>query len=76
CETLTAQFPHAARKLVGLGLAMPGPFGINELYDDPWMMTAWQNFPLAEPIAEGTALECAAHDYSSPPATPETLLGP
>ena len=75
CEALTAQFPHAARKLVGLGLAMPGPFGINELYDDPWMMTAWQNFPLAERIAEGTGLEVALQNDASAAATAERLLG-
>lgn len=74
-EALTSQFPQAGRKLVGLGLAMPGPFGINELYDDPWMMTAWQNFPLVERIAEGTGLEVALQNDASAAATAERLMG-
>lgn len=54
---------------------MPGPFGINELYDDPWMMTAWQNFPLVERVAEGTGLEVALQNDASAAATAERLLG-
>ncbi len=65
----------AEERLVGLGIAMPGPFGINTLYDDPWMMTAWQNFPLVDRIAEGTGLEVALQNDASAAAIAERLLG-
>ena len=74
-EALTAQAPEAEKRLVGLGVAMPGPFGINTLYDDPWMMTAWQNFPLMDRIAEGTGLEVALQNDAAAAATAERLLG-
>ncbi|TGU70409.1 ROK family protein, partial [Mesorhizobium sp. M1C.F.Ca.ET.144.01.1.1] len=38
---------QSERRLVGLGVAMPGPFGLKES-DDKWMMPAWQQFPLLE----------------------------
>lgn len=72
---LSAQISGAEDRLVGLGIAMPGPFGINTLYDDPWMMTAWQTFPLVERIAEGTGLEVALQNDASAAATAERLLG-
>lgn len=74
-KALTIQTPEAEKRLVGLGVAMPGPFGINTLYDDPWMMTAWQNFPLIERIAEGTGLEVALQNDAAAAATAERLLG-
>ncbi len=72
---LAEQVSGGEDRLVGLGIAMPGPFGINTLYDDPWMMTAWQNFPLVERIAEGTGLEVALQNDASAAATAERLLG-
>lgn len=72
---LAEQVSDSEDRLVGLGIAMPGPFGINTLYDDPWMMTAWQNFPLVERIAEGTGLEVALQNDASAAATAERLLG-
>ena len=74
-KALAAQAPEAEKRLVGLGVAMPGPFGINTLYDDPWMMTAWQNFPLIDRIAEGTGLEVALQNDAAAAATAERLLG-
>ncbi|NTS33741.1 ROK family protein [Phyllobacterium sp. BT25] len=72
---LAARTSDADKRLVGLGVAMPGPFGINTLYDDPWMMTAWQNFPLIDRIAEGTGLEVALQNDAAAAATAERLLG-
>ncbi|MEP7453805.1 ROK family transcriptional regulator [Phyllobacterium sp. SB3] len=72
---LSEKVSGAEERLVGLGIAMPGPFGINTLYDDPWMMTAWQSFPLVERIAEGTGLEVALQNDASAAATAERLLG-
>ena len=72
---LAARIADAEERLVGLGVAMPGPFGINTLYDDPWMMTAWQNFPLIDRIAEGTGLEVALQNDAAAAATAERLLG-
>ena len=48
---------QAEKRLVGLGAAMPGPFGIEQDdADNPWMMGAWQRFPLLETLSAGTGL--------------------
>ncbi|HET7412135.1 MAG TPA: winged helix-turn-helix transcriptional regulator, partial [Pararhizobium sp.] len=42
---LAAVAPESEERLVGLGIAMPGPFGIVRGRDDPWMMAKWQSYP-------------------------------
>ncbi|MGH6858941.1 MAG: ROK family protein [Phyllobacterium sp.] len=74
-RALSALMPGTEERLVGLGIAMPGPFGMDTLQDDPWMMTAWQNFPLVERVAAGTGLEVALQNDASAAATAERLLG-
>ncbi len=41
---------QSEKRLVGLGAAMPGPFGVAGSGDDPWMMETWQKFPLLETL--------------------------
>jgi hypothetical protein len=38
---------QSEERLVGLGAAMPGPFGVESAGDDPWTMEAWQKFRLS-----------------------------
>ncbi|OBZ92273.1 ROK family transcriptional regulator [Pararhizobium polonicum] len=66
---------QAEKRLVGLGVAMPGPFGLAIDHDDPWMMAAWQNFPLLETLAAGTGLEVALQNDASACATAERMVG-
>ena len=67
--------PQAERRLAGLGVAMPGPFGIEPDGNDDWMMGAWQAFPLLETLAAGTGLEVALQNDAAACATAERMLG-
>lgn len=74
-QALVALVPEAAGRLVGLGVAMPGPFGI-EAADDPlFSMASWQRFPLLERLEAATGLEVALQNDSSAAATAERLIG-
>ncbi|MFD2053506.1 ROK family protein [Mesorhizobium calcicola] len=61
-------------RLVGLGVAMPGPFGLKNL-DDKWMMPAWQKFPLLDKLAEGTGLNVSLQNDAAACATAERIVG-
>ena len=67
--------PQADRRLAGLGIAMPGPFDLEGADDDPWMMSAWQAFPLIETVAAGTGLEVGLQNDAAACATAERMLG-
>jgi predicted NBD/HSP70 family sugar kinase/biotin operon repressor len=66
---------HAEKRLVGLGVAMPGPFGLDGDENDPWMMAAWQNFPLLETLATGTGLDVGLQNDAAASATAERMVG-
>ncbi len=66
---------QAEKRLVGLGVAMPGPFGLATDNDDQWMMAAWQNFPLLETLAAGTGLEVGLQNDAAACATAERMVG-
>jgi predicted NBD/HSP70 family sugar kinase len=66
---------QAESRLVGLGAAMPGPFGIAGNGDDPWMMEAWQKFPLSETLATGTGLDVGLQNDAAACATAERMVG-
>jgi predicted NBD/HSP70 family sugar kinase len=67
--------PKSKDRLVGLGVAMPGPFGITADEDDPWMMAAWQSFPLVETLSTGTGLDVRLQNDAAAAATAEKLVG-
>lgn len=64
-------------RLVGLGAAMPGPFGfgVGGSGDDPWMMEAWQKYPLLETLASGTGLDVGLQNDATACATAERMVG-
>lgn len=66
---------QSEKRLVGLGVAMPGPFGLAEFGDNKWMMPAWQKFPLLETLAAGTGLEVGLQNDAAACATAERLVG-
>ncbi|RWX81780.1 ROK family transcriptional regulator [Neorhizobium lilium] len=72
---LQRQRPQAERRLSGLGIAMPGPFGLDGADDDEWMMASWQAFPLLETLAAGTGLEVGLQNDAAACATAERMLG-
>src|SRR5690606_7197563 len=47
---LAARAAQSETRIVGLGVAMPGPFGLEDFGDDQWVMPAWQKFPLIETL--------------------------
>lgn len=70
--------PAAEERLVGLGVAMPGPFGLGAAAKDgpdAWMMADWQSFPVAEALAEGTGLSVALQNDAAAAAIAERLAG-
>lgn len=67
---------QAEKRLVGLGAAMPGPFGIEQDdADNPWMMGAWQRFPLLETLSAGTGLNVTLQNDAAACATAERMVG-
>ncbi|MCA1406393.1 ROK family transcriptional regulator [Ensifer sp. IC3342] len=72
---LAAIAPQSEDRFVGLGVAMPGPFGIDADADDPWMMAAWQNFPLLETLSAGTGLDVRLQNDAAAAATAEKMVG-
>ncbi|KQV65254.1 ROK family transcriptional regulator [Rhizobium sp. Root1220] len=72
---LGALVVQSERRLVGLGAAMPGPFGVATAGDDPWMMAAWQQFPLLETLAAGTGLNVGLQNDAAACATAERMVG-
>ncbi|MBD9373677.1 ROK family transcriptional regulator [Rhizobium sp. ARZ01] len=66
---------ESEKRLVGLGVAMPGPFGIDGADNDQWMMQAWQKFPLLKTLADGTGLNVGLQNDAAACATAERIVG-
>lgn len=74
-QQLAAKTAQSEQRLVGLGAAMPGPFGVDGTGDDPWMMEAWQKFPLLETLAAGTGLDVSLQNDAAAATTAERMVG-
>ena len=61
-------------RLLGLGIAMPGPFGTID-NDDPWDMLGWQDFPLANWVNEKTGLVASVQNDAAAGAIAEKMYG-
>lgn len=72
---LVAVSAQSEQRLVGLGVAMPGPFGLDTSGDDTWSMDAWQAYPLLETLASGTGLDVGLQNDAAACATAERLVG-
>jgi len=72
---LSAISAQSERRIVGLGVAMPGPFGLEEFGDNKWMMPAWQKYPLLETLAAGTGLDVSLQNDSAACAIAERMVG-
>ena len=67
---------QAEKRLVGLGVAMPGPFGTEQdEAENPWMMGPWQRFPLLETLSAGTGLNVTLQNDAAACATAERMVG-
>ncbi|HEY1382520.1 MAG TPA: ROK family transcriptional regulator [Dongiaceae bacterium] len=65
---------HQASRLLGLGIAMPGPFGTID-NEDPWDMLGWQDFPLADWLTEKTGLVVSVQNDAAAGAIAEKMYG-
>ena len=78
-QELSARVLQAEKRLVGLGIAMPGPFDLTGApdvqNDNPWIMASWQRFPLLETLAAGTGLDVSRQNDASASATAERMVG-
>jgi predicted NBD/HSP70 family sugar kinase len=67
--------------LLGLGVAMPGPFGMSDAaapHDpllDPWVMREWHSFPLMDELTKATGLEARLQNDASAAAMAEKMYG-
>ena len=72
---LARRIPESTHRLAGLGLAMPGPFGLPPSEDNAWTMAPWQSFPLVETLAAGTGLATSLQNDATACATAERMNG-
>jgi predicted NBD/HSP70 family sugar kinase len=66
---------EATTRVVGLGVAMPGPFGVVRDETDEWMMAAWQAYPLVETVTKATGLKVRLVNDATASAIAERLKG-
>ena len=68
--------PEAADRLVGLGIAMPGPFGPDAApAKDNYTMAHWHRVDLTDRLAEATGLDVALQNDAGAAAIAERLTG-
>ncbi|MDY0882069.1 ROK family transcriptional regulator [Dongia soli] len=75
--------PPGAPRLLGLGVAMPGPFGVwsdpqhppADTLIDPWVMREWHEFPLIERLTTETGLEAVLQNDAGAAAMAEKMYG-
>ena len=69
-----AEERQATARLLGLGIAMPGPFGVIDS-EDPWGMQDWQDFPLADWLGAKTGLLVSVQNDAAAGAIAEKMYG-
>ena len=80
---LAAADPRAQDRTLGLGIAMPGPFGQRldpqhppeDPLVDPWVMQEWHEFPLLERLESETGLEAGLQNDAGAAAIAEKMYG-
>ena len=64
------------RRLLGIGLSMPGPFGVEGITSvGPTALPGWQDFPLAEELSRLTSLAVIVENDATAAAIGERLHG-
>jgi Transcriptional regulator/sugar kinase len=67
--------PARERRIVGLGVAMPGPFGVPPATDNIWAMAPWQAYPVKEMLAARTGLDVEIQNDAVACAIAERMVG-
>lgn len=67
---------HPANRLLGAGLAMPGPFGVESMsFIGPTTLTGWHDVNIRERLEEATGLPCFIESDMAAAALGEQLYG-
>jgi predicted NBD/HSP70 family sugar kinase len=82
-QDLAAADVRSKDRLLGLGIAMPGPFGQridpqnppSDPLVDPWVMQEWHDFPLLERLEAETGLEAGLQNDAGAAAVAEKMYG-
>ncbi len=73
-DRLKQQYPD--RRLLGAGLAMPGPFGVESMsFIGPTTLTGWQDVNIREQLEAATGLPCFIESDMAAAALGEQLYG-
>ena len=67
--------PKSPEKLLGLGVAMPGPFNVRSNETDPWVMREWEGFPLTDALEQATGLAANLQNDATAAAISEKTYG-
>ena len=73
---LMADFRFDRSRLLGIGMAMPGPFGVEGMTSvGPTALPGWQDFPLAAELRRLTGMEVTVENDATAAAIGERLYG-
>ena len=72
---LNAIHPDAERRTVGLGVAMPGPFGVKRAQQHQGEAALWHSFPLAQTLGQATGLAVRVFNDAAAATLAEKLGG-
>jgi predicted NBD/HSP70 family sugar kinase len=75
-DELMADFKFDRERLLGIGLAMPGPFGVEGLTSvGPTALPGWQDFPVAAELKNLTGIPVTVENDATAAAIGERLHG-
>lgn len=75
-DDLLREFPFARARLLGIGMAMPGPFGVEGMTSvGPTALPGWQNFPIADELQRLTGFPVTVENDATAAAIGERLYG-
>ncbi len=73
---LAREFRFARSRLLGIGMSMPGPFGVEGLTSvGPTALPGWQDFPIAAALQEMTGIAVTVENDATAAAIGERLHG-
>lgn len=75
-QNLLSQFRFDRTRLLGIGMAMPGPFGVEGLTSvGPTALPGWEDFPLAIELQAATGIPVIVENDATAAAIGERLYG-
>src|SRR3954469_15714225 len=75
-KDLMGRFRFDRSRLIGIGMAMPGPFGVEGMTSvGPTALPGWQDFPIAEELQRLTGIAVTVENDATAAAIGERLYG-